>query len=129
MITNSKEQGNLGEAAAIFQLTRLGYKLSKPLIENVPYDLIADSGDGRLLKIQVKSSSFSRREGRFEVTLITSGGNRSGTGKSTRMNCESSDFLFVYATDGKCWLIPTEKVEGLTKVTVGIPKYQEYEIK
>lgn len=80
---NNKLQGNIGEAKAIHYYTELGYMVSKPLFENCAYDLIIDK-DGMLLRVQVKTSTQKKANGRYDVNLRTMGGNRSGTGKSKK---------------------------------------------
>jgi hypothetical protein len=123
----NKDQGNLGEAYAIYKLTELGYKLSKPLIENIGYDLIADL-NGVLYRIQVKSSSYSRFEGLYDVALATRGGNRSGVGKSKNISSLNCDYVFIY-TAPKSYLIPIQPIDGQGSVRVGGKGTKDYEIR
>jgi hypothetical protein len=38
------------------------------------------------------------------------------------------DFLFVLVSDGRCWFIPSEEIEGRRSIHVGGVKYAEFEI-
>jgi len=55
MIT--KQKGDLAEQAAILRILELGWGVSKPIGDRLPYDLVADV-HGKLVKIQVKCSWF-----------------------------------------------------------------------
>lgn len=123
----NKDQGNLAEAYAIFKLTELGFKLSKPLIENISYDLVADDGCV-LYKVQVKSSTFSRIAGKYEVSLVTNGGNMTGRGRTTKPTKESCDLVFIHTPTGS-YLIPIEEIDGMTKITVGGTTREKFLIK
>jgi hypothetical protein len=75
----------------------------------------------------VKSSSlFVGR--RWRVQLCTRGGNRSWTGTVKRFNASRCDWLFVLVGDGRRWFIPSQRVVGGTRVSLGGPKYAEFEI-
>lgn len=128
-LLNNDQQGDLGEARAIFELTRLGYILSKPLINHVPYDLIADK-NGVLYRVQVKTSQCSPNNPNiFAINLVTSGGN-------TKVNIRRAfdhnkvDLLFVLVNDGRCWLIPTNTITAKTSINVGAPdsRYNQYQL-
>ena len=120
-----RNSGDLGEANAIFKLTELGYKISLPIATSISYDLIAD--DGILHRVQVKSSTYERKPNKFDVALVTSGGNKSGTGKKSYITKESCDFVFIYTSKGQ-YLIPSEKVDGVSKITVGNNHWDEYKL-
>jgi hypothetical protein len=82
---------------------------------------------GGLAGVQVKTST-AFRNGRFEVTLCTRGGNRSWNGLIKHFSCDRCDWLFVLVADGRRWFIPAEAVEGGAKITLGGPKYAAYEV-
>jgi hypothetical protein len=46
-----------------------------------------------------------------------------------RLDPSKFDFLFVLTGDGRPWLIPSTVLEARSSVTLGGPKYSEYEIK
>jgi len=56
---NYKEIGQLAEYEIAVKLGKQGYRVSVPLIDNYPYDLIVDTGE-KLFKVQVKTCSSSR---------------------------------------------------------------------
>jgi PD-(D/E)XK endonuclease len=122
-----RQQGDLGEAAAIHWLTSIGAVVSVPLFHSPDYDLIAELG-GRLARIQVKTSRRLYRTGNFAVQLATSGGNQSWTGVVKRFDRTRADFLFVLVGDGRRWFIPAHDLEGRRGISVGGSKYSEFQI-
>lgn len=123
------DQGNVGEARAIFELANLGYTIYKPLFQNTKSDLIVEK-EGKLFKVQVKTSRVDRRThgGGFRVQLYTSGGN---TKTNTIRNRQEGDYdmLFIVHITGRCWLIPVESLrDANADITVGGIKYSEFEI-
>jgi PD-(D/E)XK nuclease superfamily protein len=121
-----RTQGDLGELSAIDWLGSQGYALYLPLGHSPDVDLIAVHRE-KTLRVQVKSSSlfFDRR---WRVQLCTRGGNRSWSGIVKRFNACRCDWLFVLVGDGRRWFIPSRRVAGGTRVTLGGPKYAEFEI-
>ena len=87
---------------------------------------MADFGD-RLARVQVKTSTVLRN-GRFEVTLATRGGNRSWSGVAKLFGSAQCDYLFVHVADGRRWFIPSSAVEGGSAIALGGPKYAAYEV-
>jgi hypothetical protein len=127
---NPRRQGDLGEAAAIAWLTKIGAGVSVPLFHSPDYDLIAELR-GQLLRVQVKTSRNVRRDtvqGRFNVMVATYGGNQSWNGLVKRFDLSRCDFLFVLVADGRRWFIPAHAVGGRRGITVGGPKYSEFEV-
>jgi PD-(D/E)XK endonuclease len=123
---NTRRQGDLGEFSAIEWLGSKGYPVWYPLGHSPDVDLVTRI-DGRLAGVQVKTSTVFRN-GRFEVTICTRGGNQSWSGLVKRFGADRCDWLFVLVADGRCWFIPAEEVEGTTAIVVGGPKYAEYEV-
>jgi hypothetical protein len=89
-------------------------------------DLVADL-DGRLVRVQVKTSRYSFR-GRWEVRLATKGGNRSWSGVVKLFTPDRADYLFVHVADGRRWFIPSREIGGTTGVRFGGPKYARFEV-
>jgi hypothetical protein len=75
----------------------------------------------------VKTSTVFRN-GRFEVTLCTRGGNRSWSGLVKHFSVERCDWLFVLVADGRRWFLPAAEVGGGAKILLGGPKYAAYEV-
>jgi hypothetical protein len=125
MIT-PREQGDFGERAALHWLVGRGVHVWIPFGHRPDYDLVADFGD-RLSRVQVKTS-VCRYKQRWAVTVCTRGGNQSWSGLVKRLDTSRFDHLFVLVADGRQWFIPAERVEGLTSLHLGGPKYREFEV-
>jgi PD-(D/E)XK nuclease superfamily protein len=130
-LINRREQGDLGEASAIEWLTRQGATVFAPLGHSPDYDLVAEIG-GRLMRIQVKTSTYAEvtpnGHGRYQVQLATNGGNQSWTGIAKRFDSSRADYVFILVGDGRRWLIPVHAIEAQSALTLGGPKYAEFEI-
>jgi hypothetical protein len=128
---NRRQQGDLGEASAIEWLTRQGATVFIPFGHSPDVDLLADV-EGRLLRIQVKTSTFrettQRGEDRWSVLICTNGGNRSWTGVTKYFDASRIDALFVLTGDGRRWFMPSREVEGRRSLRVGGLKYSEFEV-
>jgi len=121
-----KRQGDLGEASAVEWLTRAGAHVFLPAFGAPDFDVIAVFAD-RLDRVQVKTSICLAR-GRFVVHLATRGGNQSWNRTIKYLGPERCDRLFVHAGDGRLWYIPAAALGGRAAISVGGPKYSEYEI-
>jgi hypothetical protein len=121
-----REQGDVGERAALHWLVGQGAHLSVPFGHSPHYDLVADFG-GRLSRVQVKTS-VCRYKTRWAVTVCTRGGNQSWGGLVKRLSPDSFDDLFVLVADGRQWFIPAARVDGGTAIHLGGPKYAEFEV-
>jgi PD-(D/E)XK endonuclease len=123
-----RRQGDLGEAAAIEWLTRIGACVAFPLFHSPDYDLIVDLDRG-LFKVQVKTSTCRHGTSEhFAVQLATSGGNQSWTGVVKKFNPCRFDFLFALVADGRRWFIPSTEIGGAHQIVLGGEKYSEFEV-
>jgi hypothetical protein len=124
-------QGDLGEASAIEWLTGVGAIVFLPVGHSPDFDLVA-CANGRLLRVQVKTSTqrikTSGGQPRCAVALATRGGNQSWTGVAKKIDPASFDYLYAHIGDGRRWFIPSPALEGLSGITLGGPKYSEFEI-
>jgi hypothetical protein len=120
-------QGNAGELSAMFWLMSVGAIVGIPLVQHSDYDLLADWGD-RVEKVQVKTSTFFRNE-RWEVALCTRGGNQSWNGIVRYLDADRCDSLFVHVGDGRRWFVPARALGGRSSISLGGPKYSEFEVK
>jgi PD-(D/E)XK endonuclease len=123
---NPRQQGDLGEYSAIEWLSSRGYPVFVPIGHSPDVDLVALIDD-RSVRVQVKTSGFLVR-GRWSVAVCTRGGNQSWNKIVKRFGCARCDYLFVLVADGRRWFIPSAAVEGTTAITLGGPKYAEYEV-
>ena len=122
-----REQGDIGERSAAVWLLDAGARVFVPFGHSPDTDLVAEI-DGRLVRVQVKTSTRHVNDGRYQVTLATKGGNQSWNGLVGRFSASRCDFLFVLVADGRRWFIPSSAVEGGTGIVVGGPKYACYEV-
>lgn len=122
---NNKSQGDIGEARAIYEFTKMGYTVCKPLSEGNKYDLVVDTG-AELKKVQVKTTTQKTPFDIFKVGLKTSGGNKTCFTKRKR---EKSDYdiLFILAEDGSVWIIPVDELGDNNSVNLG-EKYKDFKI-
>lgn len=72
---NTKLKGDIAEQAAIFRLLNLGFGVSKPVGDRLPYDLIVDIS-GKLVKIQVKCAWYNRSDKNYCVDVRRTKTNR-----------------------------------------------------
>lgn len=121
-----RRQGELGELSAIEWLTWAGAAVFLPLGHSPDVDLVADFGSGPL-RFEVKTSTHWRAS-RWSVLISTSGGNQSWNRVIKTFDPGRCDFLFVLVGDGRRWCIPTAALDCVHSVTLGGPKYSEYEV-
>lgn len=120
MELTSKQKGNLTELQCLTAFVAEGCGVSIPYGDNSKYDFIVDI-DGKLLKIQVKTSSI-KDEGSIKFSCRTTHVNCSGV-KNEKYSSDEIDFFATY-WDGQCYLIPitecsTEKTLRFTSPKSG----------
>ena len=101
-------------------------KVSLPYWHSPDWDLIADFR-GALVRVQSKTSRCFRN-GRWEVTTCTRGGNQSWNGVVKQLDPNDYDYLFVTVADGRRWFIPARRIGGGNGLLLGGPKYEIYEV-
>jgi hypothetical protein len=130
-LISRRRQGDLGEFSAMEWLASKGALVWVPLGHSPDVDLIAEF-DGRLLRVQVKTSTYRLRttdgHGRWGVSISTNGGNQSWTGTAKCFNPSHVDYLFVLVGDGRRWFIPAALVEAARRLSLGGTKYSEFEV-
>jgi hypothetical protein len=126
-----RRQGDLGEASAVEWLLSRGAIVLTPFGHSPDYDLAADL-HGHLLRIQVKTTTQNSRtpdgHPRMAVAVATCGGNQSWSGITKRIDPRTFDYLFVLTGSGRRWFIPAHALDGRNAITLGGPKYAEFEI-
>lgn len=103
-----------------------GYPIFLPIGNSPNYDVVAEI-DGRLVGVQVKTTRVLQKD-RWVVTLATRGGNRSWNGLVKRFSADRCDYLYAHTACGRRWFIPAAHVEGGAGLSLGGPKYAEYEV-
>lgn len=101
---------------AIAYFSKMGYTVNIPITDSQDYDLIIDR-EGKLLRVQVKTTKFKIRDGVYQVSLKTYGGNRSGQ-TIKNFNENGSDLLFVLTDEGTTYLIPKEDIHSNTCINL-----------
>jgi PD-(D/E)XK endonuclease len=120
----TRSQGNIGLAEAIAYFCRNGNTVSLPLTENQDYDLVVEL-DGKLKKVQVKTTRYKTEFGIYFLSLSSTGGN-SKVNKIHRKGKDIVyDLLFVLTADGDKYLIPKEVLGN--SVNLG-DRYQQYRV-
>lgn len=121
---NTTKQGDIGEARAIYEYTKIGYGVSRTLFDSEKYDLVIDDGKS-LYRVQVKTASGRSKYGIYQCMLKTCGGNQS---YHTIRNRQDNDYdiLFVLAGSGECWSIPAIELPRV-QVNLG-ERYERYKI-
>lgn len=122
-----RQQGDLGELSAMAWLASKGAHIYVPVGHSPDVDLIADV-DGRLLRIEVKTSNCRNDRGGWDISIATHGGNQSWSGLVKYFEPNRCDYLFVHVGDGRRWLIPSTEVEGRSGLVLGGSKYSEFEV-
>ncbi len=128
---NRRVQGDIGELSALEWLASRGATVWVPFNHSSHIDLMAEL-DGRLVKVQVKTSTFrgplKSGEDRWKISIATNGGNRSWTGLTKKFDPAQVDYLFVLVGDGRRWFIPARFVEAVRSIALGGTKYSEFEV-
>lgn len=121
-----REQGDIGERAAVSWLWSKGAYVFVPFGHSPDYDLVADFGEGAL-RVEVKTAT-SWRNNRWEVMVATRGGNQSWSGTAKLFRPSRCDYLFVLVGDGRQWFIPTSEISATSGLLLGGPKYAAFEV-
>ncbi len=104
-----------------------GYGVWIPFGHSPDCDLLAQE-EKKLLRVQVKTSTLLRNY-RWTVATCTRGGNRSWNRVVKKLEETRFDYLFVVVGDWRCWFIPAAEVHGRSGITLGGPKYSEFEVR
>lgn len=110
MELESKQKGNLTELQCITACYELGYSVSIPYGENSRYDFILDV-NGKLLKIQVKTSRFKKSIKNPQDAIIFACKSSNTNAKGNVYHRYTKEQIDYFATfwEGKCYLVPVEE--------------------
>ena len=123
--------GRTGLTVACSWFLSRGYNVSIPL-EPASYDLVAESDEG-LKRIQVKTSSDTRKFGRHHVSLThvvydsTRTPNMHGAYRRIPYTAAEIDLFFVATNSGRNYLIPVAEVVGQKSIVLDI-KYAAFAV-
>lgn len=125
MFKNSKKQGDAGLGQAIAYFTMLGWEVALPLTDSADWDLIVETNEGKLKKVQVKTS-YQIRGGTEVFDASVKGGNRSYKGIAKTVDKQNWDLIFLHHLEtGKQALIPKEALTTKGQINLS-NKYAEY---
>lgn len=102
---DSKQKGNYTELQCLSAFVAQGCGVSIPYGDCLPYDFIADV-DGKLLKVQVKSSS-EKDENAIKFSCRSTHVNCSGV-KNVRYDEKDVDYFATY-WEGQCYIVPFQE--------------------
>jgi hypothetical protein len=107
-----KRKGELAELAFVFKAASFGLAISQPFGDSFAYDLVVESGDGRMLRIQVKSAFTTHRWG----YMINLGARGHAFGRS-HYTAADIDFVVAYIVAEEAWyIIPVEAIAGRKQI-------------
>ena len=97
--------GEITEQQVALEFLKLGYMVSKPLVQSSKYDFIVDINH-KLYKIQVKTGTPKENNSYIEFATSTSHTNTKGTINLTYSDDDVDLFATMY--NNQCYLIPKE---------------------
>lgn len=125
MTTNQK--GDVTELLVSAFLISKGFKISKPISNNLRYDLIADFR-GKLLRIQCKSSTYETHSNKRAITFNTCSSHINTKGQ-VRIPYSKYDIDYIATVwNGHCYMIPVEET-GSSQFMLRLEKPKNNQIK
>ncbi len=107
---HTKSKADLGLAKVIADLVRRGWTPCIPLSEHQAYDLVAVSGQGRTIKLQVKYAGL-KKNGVIDVKVSTSWADRNGN-HMRRYRASDFDYYAIYCPEKEMILYAPNKRSG-----------------
>jgi hypothetical protein len=118
-------QGTVGLGLAIAYFTKKGYTVSLPLNDNQKYDLIAD--DGKLNRIQVKTTRQKNRNGRSYMVLLKSVRHNKNENAILLFDRSAVEYVFVVTETEDQYLIPASEVTATNALTLDA-RYERFKV-
>ena len=116
MLDITQQKGTVTELHCILDLTNLGIRCLKPVDESSKYDVAADLGQGKFIRIQCKTSSWATdtKEEKVAFTISTCCAT-TNTKSTTRHKYSKDDIDYFYTWfQGQGYLVSIEEANGLT---------------
>lgn len=126
---NSKKQGTLGVSKAISYFVERGNSVSIPLGDDQRYDLVVDI-EGKLYRVEVKTSLYINTHGKYQVNLKTSSGSKNKDAKAWKLvylDKKDCDLVFIYVGNETQYLFPIEILNGKGTLII-TSKIEQYKI-
>lgn len=117
---NSKRKGNITEVECMLAFLKLGYNVLMPYGDCERYDFVVDI-EGKLLKIQVKTSSDSHINDGYIVFKCANKTTKEGQFVRHLYTKEQIDY-FMTSYNGQCYLIPVEETSTEKRLRFTPPK-------
>lgn len=117
---NSKRKGNITEVECMLAFLKLGYNVLMPYGDCERYDFVVDI-EGKLLKIQVKTSSDSHINDGYIVFKCANKTTKEGHFVRHLYTKEQIDY-FMTSYNGQCYLIPVEETSTEKRLRFTPPK-------
>lgn len=112
-------RGDINELQCILDFQKRGYYCSIPFSGSCRYDIIVDI-NGKLLRIQCKSSTFHEEDGTLRISTTRSTTNTKETIRYTYSKDEIDYFYTSWKQYG--FLIPVEETSTWKYLRVNVPK-------
>lgn len=113
---NTNEIGGIGEASFIAQLVKRGLNVSIPLSHDTSYDLVVEKSDGKLAKLQIKTTTSTEDILHVKIQRTYTSGERIVSRTYTE---DDFDLLGVYdLRTEQCYIIPVAEVAGKTALSM-----------
>ena len=109
---NLKRRGSQYEAAFATQALKRGLDILEPYGDYMPYDLMVQNGDGRILRVQVKGTgNHIKNKPGYKVIAA------SGNATKPPIHPDEVDVLAAYVEPEDTWyVIPVVKLKGNVSV-------------
>ena len=117
---NSKQKGNITEVECMLAFLKLGYNVLMPYGDCERYDFVVDI-EGKLLKIQVKTSSDSHIDEGYIIFKCANKTTKEGQFVRHPYTKEQIDY-FMTSYNGQCYLIPVEETSTEKRLRFTPPK-------
>ena len=95
-VKGCKERGEWAELCFMAKVAGMGMSVSKPLGDSRRYDVLVEAG-GRIMRVQVKSTIYRRRQGEYSLNVMGPGRKRYKEG--------TVDIFAVYLIPENEWYI------------------------
>jgi PD-(D/E)XK endonuclease len=108
-IKGCKQRGEWAELCFMAEAAGQGLKVSKPYGDSASYDVGVEY-NGRIMRVQVKSTLYHRRNGEYSLNVMGPGRERYAEG--------TVDFFAVYLIPIHAWYIIPYEVMGRTNCSL-----------
>lgn len=111
-IVNNKLEGFKSELRLAIRLLDQGLRVSEPMGDYSPYDLVVENSNGRLLKLQIKTAvKTSRTEDSYSWKACCA----KGTKNKQFYDAVDVDYFCIYVRELDVWyIIPYNEMTGKT---------------